>query len=221
MASLAQLIARFRSTAADTQEPYLFADPDIADWLDEAQNEACIRGRLLHESANPDVCQITLQGGESGYPLHPAIYEIDHLAYRAAGASRRAPVRLVSQVWLDDHLPDWRDREGDPEYAIQGDTALRLVPAPITTGLLLLEGYRLPLEPISVLDRPEIHQAHHFNLVDWALYRGYSRPDSDVMDLERAALHERAFSAYFGDRTDSDLRRITREDGIHHNQAWI
>ena len=95
------------------------------------------------------------------------------------------------------------------------------MPAPITTGLLLLEGYRLPLEPISVLDRPEIHQAHHFNLVDWALYRGYSRPDSDVMDLERAALHERAFSAYFGDRTDSDLRRITREDGIHHNQAWI
>lgn len=220
MASLAQLIDWFRASADDRVGQLLFSDPDVTGWLDEAQAEACIRGRLLHEADNPDVCRIAVEAGVASYPLHPALYEIDHLAWRQPGSPRRTPVRLVTQDWLDSRVPEWRDREGDPEYAIQGDVGLRLVPRPVKAGELLLEGYRLPIKPLSEVDGPEIHQAHHRNLVDWALYRGYSRPDTDSMDLERAALHERAFTDYFGLRPDSDLRRTTREDTDHHNKAY-
>lgn len=218
-----QLIAEFRIAAQDKAEPYLFEHGDIAAWLDEAQVEACIRGRLLHESASADVCRIALVAGQAVYPLHPALYELDHLAFRAEGASRREPVRLVSQEWLDERVRDWRDQSGTPLYAIQGDTSLRLVPTPDAAGELLLEGYRLPLASLAAAgtNTPEIHPAHHRQLIQWALYRGYSMPDTDAMDLERAALAERAFTTYFGARPDADLRRLTREDFEHHNKAWV
>ncbi|RPP87255.1 hypothetical protein IPC1125_34030, partial [Pseudomonas aeruginosa] len=58
------------------------------------------------------------------------------------------------------------------------------------------------------------------HLVQWALHRGFSIPDMESFDPNRAALAEAAFTAYFGERPDSDLRRITREDVPHHVEAF-
>lgn len=216
------LVADFRATTQDRVEPYLFGSKDVARWLVEAEQEACIRGRLLHESANPAVCEIPLAIGEASYALHPALYEIDHLAVMLAGATERCRVKLVSQEWLDQHLIGWRDRSGQPEYAIQGDTTIRLVPKPDKAATLLLEGYRLPLRGLTddKKSKPEIFEAHHRHLVNWALYRAFSQPDSETLDLGRASDAEAAFTAYFGPRPDCDLRRLTQEDGPHHNLAW-
>lgn len=214
------LVREFRIATQDRQEPYRWAADWLDGWLREAEAEACVRARLLHESANEDVCEVYVYAGEASYPLHPALYEIDHIGLREAGCDRRRPLRLVSQEWLDDHVRDWRDLTGRTEYAIQGDTGIRLVPAPERDGVLLLEGYRLPLERTGEW-RPEIHKVHHLQLLQWVLFRAYSVPDADLMDPERAALAERTFTNYFGHRPDSDLRRITREDTDHHNKAWV
>lgn len=216
------LVADFRTTTQDRVEPYLFDTKDVARWLIEAEQEACIRGRLLHESSNPDVCEIGLAAGVAGYPLHPALYEIDHLAVRLPGSTDRRPVKLVSQEWLDQHLSGWRDRTGMPEFAIQGDTDIRLVPTPDAPATLLLEGYRLPMRGLTAdkSSKPEIFAAHHRHLVFWALYRAFGLPAAETLDLGRAADALAAFTDYFGQRPDSDLRRITQEDGPHHNVAW-
>jgi hypothetical protein len=214
----------FRATAQDKVGPeFLFDRADVARWLIEAEQEACIRGRLLHDSSTPAVCEIPVVAGVSSYPLHAALYEIDHLGLKLSGATDRRRVQLVSKEWLDEHLNGWRDRSGTPEYAIQGDTSLRLVPRPDAAATLLLEGYRLPIRGLTAdaKSKPEIFQAHHRHLVNWALYRAFSQPDSETMDLGRAGDAEAAFTAYFGPRPDSDLRRLTQEDGQHHNQAWI
>lgn len=220
MATAEQLINLFRAAACDQEEPRLFATEDVLAWLDEAQREACVRGRLLHESSDPAMCRIALEQGRSTYPLNPAIYELDHLSQQAAGGVRR-PVKLVSQEWLDGHVPEWRTREGDPQYAVQNDTSLRLVPTPVRDGTLFIEGYRVSAALEDPADTPEIHVAHHARLLDWALYRAYSRPDTDTMDLERAQAHRQEFEAYFGRSPGSDLRRITQEDQDHHNKAWL
>lgn len=220
MATVDQLIARFRATTCDVTVPYLFADADVILWLDEAQEQACIRGRLLRVADEPAMCQIQLEPGRAVYPLHSALYELINLAYRADG-SRRLELRLVSPEWLDDRVRDWRDLSGTPQYVIQNDTSLRLAPTPDESGMLLIEGYRLAETLSDAQQIPEINRAHHVALIDWALYRAYSRPDSDTLDLERAALHERAFTAYFGANPGSDLRRTTREDLDHHNKAYI
>lgn len=218
----ADLVADFRATTQDKLEPFLFDTKDVARWLIEAEQEACIRGRLLHESANPAVCEIPLTAGVSSYPLHASLYEIDHLAVMQPGCMERCTVKLVSQEWLDQRLNGWRDRTGTPEYAIQSDTSIRLVPRPDASAKLILEGYRLPLRGLTLdkASKPEIFEAHHRHLVNWALHRAFSQPDSETLDLGRAGDAEAAFTAYFGQRPDSDLRRITQEDGPHHNLAF-
>ena len=95
---------------------------------------------------------------------------------------------------------------------------------PDRAGILRLEGYRTPLADMTLTDKdtvqPEIHPEHHRHLVQWALHRGFSIPDMESFDPSRAALAEDAFTAYFGQRPDSDLRRITREDVPHHVEAF-
>lgn len=217
------LIKEFRVLAQDTVGPsYLFSAEQIGAWLTQAEQEAAIRGRLLHESANYGVCEIPVSAGEAVYPLHPALYEVSHLAFRQAGERGRRPVELVTAEYLDRRMPDWRDCTGLPKYAIQTDTSLRLAPMPDVTGDLLLEGYRLPLKDLGAAgsNKPEIHQAHHVHLIQWALHRAFSIPDAETFDPTRSALAERAFTDYFGARPDSDLRRATRHDVPHHNIAW-
>lgn len=218
------LVKQFRTDADDGVEPaVLWETESIIGWLNEAVAEACIRARLLHESVNPAVCQIAVTAGATHYPLHPSLYEIDYLAFKPTGDTRRSDVTLLSREELDRIEPGWRDRTGRPEYAIQSDTALRLAFTPDTTGTLFMEGFRLPLAPLADdADQPEINAAHHAQLVHWALHRAFSVPDSQKIDPTRAALAERAFTRYFGIRPDADLRRATRQDVPQHNQAfWV
>ncbi|MDD2978130.1 DUF6682 family protein [Aquabacterium sp.] len=220
--TLAQLIARYRTDAADREAPYFVDDPELAAFFNEAETQACIRGRLIHESSDPALCEIDIAAGDSVYQLHPCMYELDHVAFRADGQSRRSPVRQVSQEWLDGNVPDWRDAEGDPTFVIQGDMTLRLVPRPERSGALLIEGYRLPKREMDDPDdSPGINNAHHPHLIHWVLYRVFSIPDAEFFDAQRAATALERFANYFGEQPDSDMRRITREDIEHAVRGFM
>lgn len=219
--TLAQLIAAYRTAANDKVEPYFVDDDDLVQFFNEAEAEAAVRGRLIHESSNADVCRIDIEAGVDTYALHPKLYEITHLSFQVDGHSRRAGLKLVSTEWLDAEVRRWRDLLGRPEWAVQTDKAIRLVPAPLKDGTLRIEGYRLPFEPMADEDdAPEIGEAHHIHLVQWALHRAFSIPDAEFFDAGRASAAEEAFTAYFGMRPDADLRRITRHDVPHHVEAF-
>ena len=216
--NLEALLKQFRVDADDAVAPYRASDEAVTGWLNEAEQEACIRGRLLHESGNAAVCQVAVTAGAANYPLHESLYEIDYIALKLDGDTRHYPVKLLSREELDRTVPGWRERTGRPKYAIQGDTSIRLACTPDAAGTLLLEGYRLPLYPMQdTSDEPEINQAHHAQLVHWALHRAFSVPDSQTIDKDRAQLAEMAFARYFGLRPDSNLRRATRQDVERHN----
>lgn len=220
--NLEALITAFRVDAKDHSVPPLFDEEHVIAWLNEAQNEAAVRGRLLHESAHSAVCEVAVQAGLSTYRLHESLYEIDYLAFRPVGSDCAQPVALKSLGELDRMIPGWRTRSGRVEFAVQDDLSLRLAMKPEANGTLLIEGYRLPLEPMATeSDEPEIHAAHHRHLVNWALHRAFSVPDADAFDPNRAINAERAFTAYFGPSPDSDLRRITRHDQEHHSLPYL
>lgn len=221
--NLEQLIRQFRTDADDAVIPYRASDEAVTGWLNEAEQEACIRGRLLHESGDQAVCQIAVIAGTAHYPLHPALYEIDYIAFAPTGDTRHHPVKLLSREELDRIEPGWRERTGRPEYAIQGDTSIRLACTPETSGTLYVEGFRVPLDSlVNDNDEPEIHKSHHVKLIHWVLHRAFSVPDSETIDPARAQLAEAAFTACFGLRPDSNLRRATRQDVEHHNVAfWV
>lgn len=220
---LAELIARYRAEAFDTVVPYFVSDEQVALWLNDAVAEAAIRGRLIHESSS-SMCRTAVTPGKSVYAINQALYELTHTAFRQTGCPRRA-VKIVSEEWLDANVAEWRDLEGNPEFCIQSDKSLRLIPVPDKDGDLLLEGYRLPIASLEINDleaAPEIHHVHHRHLVLWVLHRAFSVPDAEQFDQSRAALAEQEFTGYFGMRPDSDLRRITREDVNHHvTPHWI
>lgn len=221
--TLQELIQAFRTTVRDTEQPYLWPDEHVEAWLDEAEQEACIRGRLLHESCHPLVCEIAVQAGVAVYLLHAAVTEITHLSFEALGESQIWAIPLCSTEDLDAQQGiGWRTSPGRVMAAIQMDKALRLAPVPEADGLLRLECYRLPLRPVSREPAavPEIHAVHHRALLDWVLHKAYSVPDSDLMDVQRSAQAERVFSQYFGARPDCDLRRQTRHDVPHHNHVY-
>lgn len=212
--TLAQLIAQFRIDAQDRAEPYFWADSEVTAWLDEAQREATIRARLIHESANADVCRIAAVAGTSVYALHASLFEITYQAFLDAD-SKRHPLQMVSVEWLDDHVPRWREDEGPgvPQWLVQTDNGLRVAPMPKVAGAIVLEGYRLPLADLAAdADVPEINAAHHRHLVDWALFRAFSIPDAEAFDAQRAGQAQAAFADYFGLPPDADLRRSTRAD---------
>jgi len=221
--TLAELIQQYRLAAHDAIEPYFVGDDDLTQLFNEAVDEAAIRGRLIHESASPAVCQIAVKAGQTTYKLHPSLYEIDHLSFRREGQPRRTPLALTSTEELDAGMRDWRDEVDDPAFAIQGDKQLRLAPTPLHDGQVLIEGYRLPMSPMEGNDdEPEINAAHHRHLYHWVMHRVFSIPDAETFDPSRAGQALAAFTGYFGDRPDADLRRITREDQAHTVKGyWV
>ena len=220
--TLADLIRRFRTLAGDTKAPQFWKDADITDWLNDAQVQACVRGRLLLEDANPAMCVIDIEANRHTYPLHRKLYELVRLDYKAAGESCSTPIKVKSREWLDENQPQWRDVHRATRYAIQGETSIRLVSTPLTAGVLTIEAYRLPVKVMSAPGHePEIHEASHEHLIQWALHKAFSIPDSEMFDAQRAEKAEREFSSYFGLMPDADMRRITRHDVAHHNATFL
>ena len=221
---LKELIRRFRVEANDKVEPYFNEDEDVITWLNDAVSEACIRGRLLHESQNKDVCNITIILGIAQYPLHPSLYELSRVWFDPDDGSRGSHLALMSAEHLDQRYKcdNWKRMQGMPQFVIQDDTGIRLIPMPVTGGELQLEGYRVPLSPMqNDTDEPEINSIHHVHLIDWALHKAFGVPDAEFFDANRAALAEQNFTDYFGQHPDSDLRRITREDVPHHVMPFM
>lgn len=219
--TLAELIRHYRRDASDGVEPYLMSNEDLADLFNEAEQEAAIRGRLLHESCNPAICEILITPGQATYPLAQSLIELDYIAFAGEGSSRRE-ITLNSPEELDRIAPQWRELSDDPRHAIQDDRSLRLVPRPSYSGVLYLEGYRLPRRPMKgPSDSPEIHEAHHRHLVNWVLHRVFSIPDAELFDPARADKGIAAFEQYFGIRPDSNLRRITRADKAHSVKPFM
>ena len=215
-----ELIAEFREHAFDKSEPYLWGDDWLFVTLRAAEDEACIRGRLIHDSDTDEVCRVTISENTSSYALHPALYEITHSSVSYQGS--RTPIRLVSTEWLDCNVTDWRTASGRPEYAIQQQGSIRLVPSPADDGELILEGFRLPLEyAADAADAsPEFPAAHHRKLVEWLLYMAYSIPDTERLDPGKSQRAYADFQLYFGPRPDADLRASTRNDVPQHNVGY-
>lgn len=214
---LKELIRRFRVLAFDKAIPSFWADEDVRAWLNDAERQAAIRGRLLPEDSEAAVCAIALQAGQRTYTLHDSVFEIISLRLVPEGGRARH-LELKSREWLDARMPDWRDRAEPARFAIQNDTSLRLVGDFGNGDALSLECYRLPLRAMEQpTDTPEIHEAHHEHLVQWALHMAFSIPDTETFDPRRAQDADAAFTRYFGALPDSNLRRITREDQQHSN----
>lgn len=219
--TLTELIAQFRSDTFDLQTPYLSSDIDITAWLNEAEQEACIRARLIHDDSTSAVCSIAVTALTASYPLHASIIEVTRATFTPTDSPAAFVLYLTDRVDMDRCYDDWRTREGEPRQAIIDDTKIRLGHLPSTSGTINLECYRLPLVNIEdqTLDTPEVARIHHRHLLQWALHRCYSRPDAEIFDAGKADKALAEFTRVFGLRPDADYRRATQANRPNCNKA--
>lgn len=54
-----EIVALFRSRIDDAEQPYLWKDPEVWRYLDDAHAQAAIRARLIRDSSSPAVCVLS------------------------------------------------------------------------------------------------------------------------------------------------------------------
>jgi hypothetical protein len=211
MMTLADLIAAFRSRAADTKAPYLWSDEEVTRYLNDAINEAATRAHVIRDQVTPAVTQIDIDTDSVTYPLHESILKID----RAKLASQGFPLNRTTIERLDRDWPKWEQATGKPMYYIEDAGRLRLVPRSNVADTLSLIVYRLPLAPlVEDEDAPELHPRDHARLLDWAMRCAYLKEGTETLDEAKAQKYELMFQNSFGRRDDANVERKQREGRV-------
>lgn len=196
--TLEELTALYRAQSQDTEEPYFCSNELLAMYASEAQEEACRRGMLLRDAASP-LCTVNYALGDETIALDARIVKVIRAFVDGY------PVDVVGESQMDAFMPTWHAQSTAirPSKLVAGVTAgrLHLWPIPSQAGQIKLHVLRLPLKRlVNDTDKPEIRQEAHPALVEWMLYRAYSRDDADLGDPTKAATALRKFVAEFGDK---------------------
>jgi len=211
--NVAELKAQYRVLADDKPQQPLVSDAQLVYWLNEAEEQACVRARLIAECEEAAVCDYMLHPAQRSYLLHPKVLEIERL-FHVNSAGRLSRMGLVTRDWMDRNYPDWLDDAVyPPRLAVQSDTRLTVIGRFAAGEKVHVHCLRLPLQPMQVDDdTPEIHAAHHAALVDWVLYRAFSIRDTESLDPTRGLDALARFTRHFGPAPTARLLRDTRMD---------
>ena len=204
---LKELIGLYRMQAFDKVEDYFCSDEELAIYANEAQDEACRRAQLLVDSSSP-MCKVQIPADAHVVKLDARIINVQRAFVE------RQPLGVVSVQEMDAIWPGWQFEAANTQvtHLVTGMTtgAVHLFPRPIAAVQIQMTVQRLPLKPMSKeCDEPEIRSELHKALVDWMLFRAYSREDTDLYNDTKATLRERSFEAEFGSKVSA------------RNEEWV
>lgn len=225
MATLRQLLRDLRDDLDDDVARYHYSDKKLTRWLNQAVEEAAVRGRMLLESARADICQIALQAGVAEYALHPCAWVI-----RRAVLDGDLSDPLYRTTTHDMDIRggrSWRTQTGMPQFLIRDQQAGRILlsPIPEQDSILHLTVIRTPDES-ELLEQPDdepvIDPIHHQRLVHWALWRAYSVKDSEKLDPNAAQTNLALFEQAFGARPSAgQIRHLAIDAGPGVVAHWF
>ncbi|MFZ4537158.1 hypothetical protein [Propionivibrio sp.] len=180
--NLGELIAESRVVLCDVEKPTFWSDEWLTSTINEAEQEACIRARLIEDSSSV-ATSIDIDTANKRYPLHESVLDV-----------------------LEACL------ESNTTYPVAGWTLTEsnfvLYDYPKADDVVLMTVVRLPLSAMeSDTDTPEIRTQHHQKLIDWVKYRAYSVQDADAFDPQGAVRALGAFEQAFGPRQTANVLR--------------
>jgi hypothetical protein len=195
---VSDLIADFRDEADDTKKPQLWSDARLLRYADDAQREAARRARLFLDSDTPAITRVRIRAGTSVGALDPRVIYV-----------RRSRVQgedcmLVPTYRRDmDFCIGWEQESGTPSRIIRdwGSQRVKVYPMPVVDTTLVLQVIREPLATLESLDDElEIPARYQRGLVDWMLFRAYSKRDAggDAAENKLALYYDARFTAEFG-----------------------
>lgn len=195
--TLGELIAQARLELDDVEEDYLWTDPELISYANEAQEQACRRSRLIVDSSNTEICVIPVLANTSLYDLDERIIAIRDVTLD--GRSKELSGNTVSE--LNECVSSWRIQTGEPSAIVTDyETGkLKLFPIPEVDGVIRLRVVRMPLVKLVALnDVPEIKPHYHMSIVHWIKHRAYLKKDADTLDKSASADALSLFELEFG-----------------------
>lgn len=190
-----ELLRNFRLQIDDVEEPYLWSDEEVYEYMTDAERMFCRKTEGIEEARLPDICQLSIVPATEWYPISPLVLK---LRWAQRGDTGR-------NVWVNNPEKSLRDdirfdgHAGPLRALIAGMSKgfLRAWPVPNETVTINLGVFRLPLEArTGENDEFEIDEQHHIHLLDWMKHRAYNKHDADTYDPKLAEKYEQAFYAY-------------------------
>lgn len=202
-----ELISLARIALDDERQPYLWTEEELLQHLVQAQQDACVRGKLILDDITDACCEIALTAGVSRYALHEKV-----LAIAARWGAVRQGRRILARIYEQ----RFEVGSGTPTVYWEGHRFIELYPAPsddaALRGPIRLSVYRLPLaDPDDADGELEIHPRYYEGLVFGLVARAYGRTDADTYAPDKAALAEAEFTRWFGSRPDANVQRKHHE----------
>lgn len=227
--TLLEAVLRLRAQLDDEQEPWLWSDWELIQFLDEAEREACRRSQLLMDDAT-SLTRVSLPSGTGRVLLDARILRV----LRVQEMTGR-PLQQWSLAALRGQHPGWEEWGAvlQPRYfTLEGSShELRVIPANRFEMELQLTVQRLPLArlledatdaTVLALDDPvrgfEIPEVYHDGLLAWARFRACSKPDGDTGYTALAQAAEAEFERWFGPRPDARAQERTLREPTRRAQ---
>lgn len=211
---LLDLINITRLEMDDKGNETLITDAEHIEFANDAELEACRRGRLILDSTTTAICQIAIVAGTASYTLDPRVQSI-----RRAKLTALLPLKRRNLQDMDSQYAGWDDASNStPSVFMTDDTGkIRLWPTPSANTTLSMIVVRAPLAEMNDgTDSPEIAARFHRSLRFWMMYRAYSKQDSEANDPKKAADSLALFEQEFGKKSSAlDETWISREQMEH------
>lgn len=187
---------RLDDLVPDASGNYQFNDSVLIPWINEAQIEACRRGRFLSDSSYTQ----DISSGTATYTNPSGVIFIR----RAKLASEERPLCFTSYKDMDE-IAGWETHTGTPTHIFTDlDTdSYTLYPEPDAVDTLNITGIKEPTAITLVSQTPEIYSRFHYGLVDWCLYRAHSVRDADVYSPQKSLEHYGLFEQEYGPRSSA------------------
>ena len=204
--NLGELRDSFRVKTGDTARPYLWLDPEVDGYINEAYTEAVDRGLVIYDRES---FTVDVEVGVTDYQLDPSIIRV-----KAANVTVKDGVELdePEPVYLSNRRYDGTFSEPyQPQgYRIDEDGMFVLVASPTVTATIALEVHRYPKTLVEDDDEPEIQSIYHAKMLAWALKLAYLKQDADTFDAKASERFEAEFTRTFGPSKTAQQHRQRR-----------
>jgi hypothetical protein len=193
----------------------LWSNTELTQYADEAQLEI-VRRRPIKDNTTAEICNIAVTIGVATYPYHRSILGIEdaYFVETISGVHHQLVKRTHAE--LRDLRPNWRaDVNGKPDTYLEDlhERKMTLWNTPDVAGTLFLTVRRLPKRVLDWNLRNvllECDLEHQYNLLDWILYRAFTKDDVETRDERRAQRHMDSFTAAIGIRPSAHMERLRR-----------
>jgi hypothetical protein len=225
----AQLRDLFRSDVRDEVAPYLWSDPEVYSYMDDAQKMLCRESGGIADSTS-SICVVPVRAGDTYLVFDPRILKLRDVRRMSDG--RNVRVLNFADLGHPNTVPDDYGQYANLDI---GGAKFSTVPAPITgiiTGMdgdqfrlsapaleddeLRLIVYRLPIYDVSANSTElEVDSYHHRHLLSWMKHLAHEKQDAETYDRGRSSEFRSQFLAY------CDQVKAERERREHKHRTVV